>query len=318
MAALQENRIPSNFSEESLTQNELLSIKASLPSSAAVILQVLYNNPNLQHKALATDSGLSVSNLSNCVSKMDSLQPSLLKIVKNGRAKYYSLTETGKQYVEQMILQNQPAKIRSFLSLESSKYDEAIQLFRRFRETAGTNWDVSIIEIMSNPNSADNDAIRMLFADFIDILIWFKINHKDELLQKVYAVLEQNVLKKILEQHIEQCLKDYYTLEPLFKLEKTSMEDAYFIIDDMFNTLDISADESESLAQISLTDIQHNAIFYHFRIMMKDFCQCNYNKKAVIEHWKTIYHITNPILLYIAEKCHSIYKQKSSMPGSID
>lgn len=306
MPALQENNIQFNFGEESLTQNELLSINAALPSSATVILQVLYNNPNQQHKALATDADISISNLSNCISKIDSIQPALLKIVKNGRSKYYSLTETGKQYVEQMILQSQPAKIRSFFSLEGSKYDEAIQLLRRFREAAGTNWDVTLIEIMSNPNSTENDAIHTLFTDFIDNLIWFKINHKDESLQKVYTVLEQNVLIKMLERHIEQCLKDYYALEPLFQLEKTCMEDAYFIIDDMFNTFNISANESESSVKMQLTDIQYNAIFYHLRIMMKDFRQYDYNKKAVIEHWKTIYHIINPILLYIAEKCHSI------------
>ena len=308
MAALHENNIHFNSNEESLTQNELLSINAALPSSAAVILQVLYNHPNQQHKALATDAGMSITNLSNCISKIDSLQPSLLKIVKNGRSKYYSLTGTGMQYVEQMILQNQPVKIRSFLSLESSKYDEAIQLLRRFREAAGTNWDVTLIEILSNTNCIENDSIHTLFTDLIDNLIWFKINHKDESLQKVYAALEQNVLIKILERHIEQCLKDYYILEPLFQLEKSNMEDAYFIIDDMFNKLDISANESESAAKIQLTDIQYNAIFHHLHIMMKDFCQCNYNKKAVIEHWKTIYHIINPILLYIAEKCRSIHK----------
>lgn len=308
MAALQENSLQFSFDEVSLTQNELLSMNAALPSSAPAILQALYNNPNQQHKALAADAGISISNLSNCISKIDSLQPSLLKIVKNGRSKYYSLTGTGKQYVEQMLLQSQPAKIRSFFSLESSKYDEAVQILRRFREAAGTNWDVTLIEIMSNPNSAGNDALQTLFTDFIDNLVWLKINHKDESLKNVYAVLEQNVLIKMLERHIEQCLQDYYILEPLFQLEKSSMEDAYFIIDDMFNAFNISANESESSVKTLLTDVQYNAVFHHLRIMMKDFCRYDYNKKAVIEHWKTIYHIINPILLYIAEKCHSILR----------
>ena len=50
------------------------------------------------------------------------------------------------------------------------------------------------------------------------------------------------------------------------------MEDAYFIIDEMFNTFDISANESEPSA-MQLTDIQYNAIFHHLRIVMKDFCR---------------------------------------------
>ncbi len=112
----------------------------------------------------------------------------------------------------------------------------------------------------------------------------------------------------MLERHIESCLKDYYILEPLFELEKNGMEDAYFIIDEMFNTFDISANESEPSAKMQLTDIQYNAIFHHLHIMMKDFCRYDHNKKAVIEHWKTIYHIMNPILLYIAEKCRSVHK----------
>ena len=219
MAALQENNVHFNSDEESITQNELLSINAALPSPAAAILQVLYDYPNQQHKDLAIGTGMSITNLSNYISKIDSLHPPLLDIVKNGRSKYYSLTGTGIQYVEQMIIQNQPVKIRSFYSLESSKYDEAIQLFRRFRESVGMNWDVTLIEILSNPNCAENDTIHTFFKNFVDNLIWFKINQKDESLQKIYTALEQNVLKKMLERHIEQCLKDYYILEPLFQLD---------------------------------------------------------------------------------------------------
>lgn len=310
MHALQENNIHFNSNEESLTNNELSSISASLSSSATIILQILYNNPNLQHKALAADASMSITNLSNYISKIDHLQPSLLKIVKNGRSKFYSLTETGQKYVEQLILPNQSAKIHSFtsFSLESSKFDESIQLLRQFRECTGTNWDVALIEIMSNMDYTENDTINTLFTDLTKNLVWFKIHHKDESLQKIYVALEQSVLKKMLERHIDQCLKDYYILEPLFQLGKNSMEDVFFVIDEMFDTFDISVNESETSSKIYFTDVQYNAIFHHLHIMIKDFCQYNYDKKAVIEHWKTVYHTINPILLYIAEKCYSSHK----------
>ena len=73
---------------ESLSNDELLSIHAALSPSANSILRALYQNPNLQHKSLAADTHMSITNLSNCISKLDAIKPPLLKIKREGRSKF--------------------------------------------------------------------------------------------------------------------------------------------------------------------------------------------------------------------------------------
>ena len=309
MNALMQKEAFSN-TEDLLSRDELFSINASLSPSMNAILQTLYQNPNLQHKALATDTHLSITNLSNYILKLENIKPSLLKIAKSGRSKFYSLSNTGEQYVEQMLLQNPPIKVHSLvpLSLDASKTNAAIQLLHNFIQAAGSDWDIILSDILSNSDQDIHQDLDIIFGEFMNHVTWLKTHQRDESLKKIYSALKQNILVKKLDRYLDRTLKNFYILEPLFQLEKNDTENAYFLIDEMFSEFDYTEAHSSSTDVRVLTEYQYYAIFHHLTIMINDFCRHNYDKKSVIDYWKNVYHTLNPILLYIAEKCYSLHR----------
>ena len=297
---------------ESLSNDELLSIHAALSPSANSILRALYQNPNLQHKSLAADTHMSITNLSNCISKLDAIKPPLLKIKREGRSKFYSLSPIGIQYMERMFPPIQPAKIRSFpsFSLDTSKATAALQTLRHFQEAAGADWDSILYKILDDHGHTSNETLHHIFSELIDQIIWLKTQQNDESLRKIYVVLAQNILIKKLKQYTDQLLKCFYILNPVFQLEKQDYKNATFIIDDMFSEITFSDKDSLLVGTQLLTEAEYNAVYHQLSIMIKDFRQCNYNKKIAIEHWETVYHTQSPILSYIAEKCSNLYQHQ--------
>lgn len=293
------------------------SIKKSLSKSSAKILLEIYRSPHIQHKALAAKMHTSSSSLCNILRRLEKISPSLIKAERHGRTKYYSLSETAAQYVEdQLLFSAISIQTTNASSQNNSGFNEALQILQQFQSAAGQSWHIILDDFLSGKGD-QHSSLYILYMDFVNQMIQLTVDDKFDSIQEVYAALHQNILIERLKNCITAELEDYYALKPLFNLESQNPEYAILLIDYIFTRIrpDVfkGTDFPVSLRTIPLTQSAYQKICFKFREMINSFFNCQGKKTIALEQWKHDFLSCSFSLYYIAEKCHTIYW--STNPG---
>lgn len=300
-----------------LTKEVILMLNASLSKQGTAILKALYESPEIQQKNLAVNIHTSAASLSNIISKMEAIQPSLLKSERIGRSKFYSLTDTAIAYVESELLpKEKPAspKIRPFnsSSLEDALINETIHFFERFQNAAGREWFMILDDLLSGIMELNQLSGELYdgYMRFMESLIQLRIQQKSIAIRRVYDVVNNNILIKRLERYLDRELKELYVLEPLFDLEKEDFERACALIDYIFCELRPMIFGSAGilyLEEYSITVEQYYAIHHQISSMINQFLEFHGDKTKAVAYWKEEFHAYNASLRYIASNCYAVY-----------
>lgn len=304
-----------NSPDQPLTPDTIELLNNTLSKLGINILKELYNTPHMQQKNLAANIHTSVTSLSNILSRLESIQPSLLVSERTGRSKYYSLTETARLYVAKVILP-QTNKIHPFttLSHENTLVSETFDILFQFQEKAGSVWDIWMDDLLTGRNVTDcPNELFTLYSDFISHMSQLEILHQTAYIHEIHSILGQHILVARLNDHLHSELKSFRCLEPLFDLENQDFDKATQLIDHIFSNIapEFFADQADDNFDVNslISNEQYCKVFFEINSMKNDFRNPKYkgNKQLILKYWKTKYIKRNHSLSYIAEKCSFLY-----------
>lgn len=108
-----------------------------------VILKFIYDKGPILHKDLAGELGISISNLSNVIQRIQNDDVPLIQTNPTGKYKYYLLTEDGREYVENrlnynniFITEQYNSQIRKDSSRRLLEYYRQFSLYKTQKEEA--------------------------------------------------------------------------------------------------------------------------------------------------------------------------------------
>lgn len=308
--------------DSSLIKENIITLRTLLSKQGNAILKALYESPGMQQKSLAVSIHTSPASLSNIISKLETIQPELLKSERIGRSKYYALTDMAIAYVESELLsKEEPVTLKPKIHpFDSSSYEEmltaeTLHCLNLFQHTAGNEWFMVLDDLLSGITDATkmNDELYDRYKDFMESLTQLRIHQKNIAIRKVYDVIDNLILSKRLNQYLDKELKDLYVLEPLFDLGKQDFEQACTLIDYIFFELRPSifgpADDLQDLQleAFSITTEQYYAIHHQISNMINEFFTFGGNKTKAVTKWKDRFHSYDATLRYIVSNCFVIY-----------
>lgn len=315
MIYLEDNTIRKDTSFCELTPDIIKHLNNSLSKFSIAILKELYTSPQIQQKTLAANIHTTPSSLSNILSKLETIQPQLIQTERVGRSKYYALTEIAELYVAQELLPK-AAKIRPFTPYpQEDLTNSTLRILYQFQKTAGADWEILFDDLLSGntQTSTTNHELNDLYVDFLNNMTQLQILHQLSSIREVLTALGNSILIKRLEHYLNDTLKNFYILEPLFKLAKQDYELATLSVDYIFAEIYPShfplTVSLSSPKDTLFSEEQYLKLFHEFVKMFNDFNQKQGDKRKALEHWKTKYCSTDLLLTYIAEKCSNIFIQ---------
>lgn len=305
-------------SRSMLTEEISTFLDQTLTKMQLTILKILYENRELQQKALAISANTSATSLSNHLNKLESIEPSLLTITKDGRAKYYALTPIAKAYIEQKLKSHNSSKIYNFTkSSHSNSLDaDAFHLLAQFQDIAGyESWSIQMHFLLSNEISHVNYQLQDIFSKFMDTLTELTIQEDSDSLRKIFDQIEHSELVRKIETKIEEAARYHRALKPLLSLEKQSTGLAYRLIDaifqEMYPSIFAALSDDTPLRPPLIPEEHYYSVFYCITKMINDFSGCYGKKELAVKHWQTVYFSDSACFYYIAEKCLSIYRKNT-------
>lgn len=304
------------FSNSMLTEEISAYLDQTLTKMQLTILKILYENRELQQKALAISANTSATSLSNHLNKLESIDPSLLIITKDGRAKYYSLTPVAMEYIEHKLKAHNSSKIYNFTKApHSSSLDEnAFRLLAQFQDIAGCDsWSIQMNLLLSNDTCNVNEQLKEVFSKFMDALTELSLLKASDSLSKIFRQIENATLIRNLETRIEEAARYHRALKPLLSLEKQSTGLAYRLIDtifqEMYPSVFHSFPDDTPLQPPFIPEEHYYSVFYCISKMVNDFASRYEKKESAVKHWQTLYFSDSACFYYIAEKCLSITRK---------
>lgn len=307
-------------SEIKLSQETVNLLNSSLSKTGLAILKSLHFQPHQQQKVLAANVQTSVTSLSNIINRLESIRPPVLVSERIGRAKYYSLTPLAEKYISQALFNNTPSNIRPFYvhSSEQLLGDATIQILYRFQLLAGTEWQLLLDNFLVGISDNENDQLAEIFNEFMSNLKKIRIQQNEGVLYKIYDLLGQGLIVKRIESLLQNELKKPLALEPLFQLERQSIQNAIALIDNIFYEIEpkvfIFDKKQVHLFNTNISDEQYSKIFYTIFRMSQEVDHLNGDKQIAIDSWTKEYYSNNFSLVYIAEKCCNLYKFRRLVP----
>lgn len=313
------------------TNNLIDSQNSSYPKSFNKILTTLYHSPRISHKVLAASIQTSPSSLSNIIVRMSTITPKLLTNERDGRTVYYSLTDAGKNYVEQAHMADQINHTSSFivnLSANSLKNNNPIaldaqHLLSHFQKNAGDNWITVLYDYIGGELSDTFDEKNSLnpdnyniYKNLMNCMTQLKIQKDFSSIKQLYDILNNDILKREMESYLNKKIKIYDNLLPLFHLvdseKKDSQKRAFMFIEHIFTEI-----KSPFLVQQTplpkypldspVNEEEYYRILDSIQAMIKDFFHYNGDVLQVLDHWKKQFFTTNACLYFIALECKTIY-----------
>lgn len=281
----------------------------SLTKNGKQILQILYEQPESSHKELYEAIGTSASSLSNLISKIEQITPKLLNVEKRGRNSFYSLSPIARDYVKQELIENNAKKIRPFQTQTYTNvaFDQATSALKDFQQAAGKDWDLKLDELLNDNAMWVDSKLYGFFHTFIENIIVLRKSGKNELLDSIYTIINQNILIKRIQNYLNKQLLSYYQLEALFTIENTNIQAAmelvdeifYFLVKCNFNPVSIPTTDK------SITSEEYYGLIKCICQMKEEFDRfySNHGKAQAVRDWKQKYHSESILLFYIAEKC---------------
>ncbi len=303
-----------------ITQSTINELNTALSKAGKSVLLALYRTPRIQQKVLAVNINTSPTSLSNLLSKMEAIKPSLLDIEHAGRSKYYSLTRVAEQYVASELIPKESYNINTFFSVPTGTplLDETLGILYQFQSLAGSEWLLILDDMLLNGTNAgeDRDELSSLYTQFIINMKQMYVQKESLSIRKIYDELSNSILTGRLENYLKGSLKDSHALIPLFDLEKQNPKKAIELINyafaeikpQVFGTDDLSLFPNNDLP---VSDEQYHAIFHRLSIMINEFSNYHETKLQVLKNWEKTLYTSNISLYFIAEKCNTIYLKES-------
>lgn len=292
-----------------LIRDELSSANLQLTGTHISILTSLYYQPRQQQKILASNVHIPVTSLSNMLSKILKMKPALISCSKLGRSHYYSLTDAGTHYVENLIRKNEvPDLANSILPRTRtlmSPVDDALSYLIQFKQLTGNFWENDLLEMLKNGNTINDPAYHAL-EKLLKSLKTLVQNEDDDGLARVYNVLGNNQVEIALQLHLSQSFGDYFIFRPLYRLQPSMY---YKIVTDIFTEMTTGPVNKSSYITDLITVQDYYALYYHIScIMNKDFLSHSKREDLTVDYWTTKYSAQSAHLLYyIASKFTSLF-----------
>lgn len=310
-----DTRMPwETFSYNTLAPDTAAIFNGALSKLGRNALKELYQSPQMQQKTLAANLHISPSSLSNLLNKLAAIEPPLLEITQAGRSKFFKLTDIAEKYVRQEILAK-PSVIHPFPPQQQEDLGEStLHILTQFQATAGKDWQIVLDDMMIGNSQAEENNITLLhelYENFLDNMKQLWMFKQLPAIQEIQDILGNSILVRRLEILLDGMLKSYHAMEPLFKLAKQNHELAMQFIDYVFTEIRphcFPPSASPISAQNRPIDgEQFITIFYELTTMANEFKNFQGDKQKALEHWKNKYCSSDISLLYVAEKCYTIY-----------
>lgn len=300
----------------SITQNTIDALNATLSKSGKSVLLSLYRTPRIQQKVLAVNINTSTTSLSNLLSKMEAICPPLLNIEHSGRSKYYSLTKIAEQYVASELIPKESFNINTFFSIPTSAslLNETLHILYQFQSLAGSEWLLILDDMLSGGTNTNEDKneLSTLYTQFINNMNQMYIQKETLSIHKVYDELANNILTRRLENYFKNNLQESNALVPLFDLEKQNPQKAIQLINYAFAEIKPQIFGTDDLSLFSSNDLpisneQYHAIFRRLSMMINEFSNQHESKLQMLKNWEKVFYTSTLSLDFIAEKCNTIY-----------
>lgn len=302
----------------SITQNTIDELNATLSKSGKSVLLSLYRTPRIQQKVLAVNINTSPTSLSNLLSKMEAIRPPLLNIEHSGRSKYYSLTKIAEQYVASELIPKESFKIDTFFSIPTSTslLNETLNILYQFQSLAGSEWLLIFDDMLSGGTNTDMNELSDLYTQFINNMNQMYMQKEILSIHKVYDELSNNILIRRLENYFKNNLQESNALAPLFDLEKQNPQKAYRLINYTFAEIKPQIFGTDDLTLFSSTDLpisteQYHALFRRLSMMINEFSNQYETKLQMLNNLEKTFYTSNLSLDHIANKCYTIYLRES-------
>lgn len=300
----------------SITQSTVNELNAALSKTGKSVLYTLYQNPRIQQKVLAVNINTSAASLSNLLSKLEAIRPTLLNIEQAGRSKYYSLTNIAEQYVCRELMPKGTYHINTFFTVPAgaSLLDETMEIIYQFQNLAGSEWLLILDNLLLNgaDTSEAEDELINLYIQFTNNMKQLYLQKETLSIHKIYDKLSNNILVSRLENYLEHNLKDSHALMPLFDLEKQNPLKAVELINYVFAEMKPRIFGKDDLSLFPNNDLpvseeQYHAIFHQITMMANEFFNRHEPKLQILKNWEKAFCTSNIALSFIAEKCNTIF-----------
>jgi len=193
------------------------------------LLFMLYENPKMLHSNVAHYMQVSQSGLTAIVKKLYDADDEPIEVEKQSKFTFYSLRESGKEYVEQILL----PQIIPDNSSESSVHN-IVQLLMIFKSHNPKAWSEELAGMLEDPEPAEEQDEEEGYG-FIREITSFYARYKrqaERLLELIITDKElQNTILSYMEQHKDVVMKDIWQLLSCWSRE--SCLEACHLIDDL-------------------------------------------------------------------------------------
>ncbi|MCM1087904.1 MAG: MarR family winged helix-turn-helix transcriptional regulator [Muribaculaceae bacterium] len=320
-------------SNNQLPSKTILYLDSNLTKKCKSLLITLHKYQSLNHKELAELLDIKTSGLTNLISRINKIQKKFIESQSIGRCKFYSLSPLAEAYTEIILLPKENARKYTH---SSSLYNDlstsnVIDSLKKFQEYEGECWYIVLDDLlffetrnkiitatdfkdeMFQNNMNYKEETYQNYTNFKNALITLCVQNGRQAVQKIYGILDQEILSWRLDSLLSNILNDFYKMEPLFQLEKEDLQAAYSIIDRIFSELFPEIFGASSSIYSEILDTKYSSIYSVIVNMNNEFKKNNYNKSVSIQQWEKKFYTQShySCISYIAEKCNTLYIKKS-------
>ncbi len=223
---------------KNISQDEISKIDKFLTRQRREILEKLYQHKKLSHKELAEVIKSTPTSLWNICRIFDQFIPQLLISEVSGRYKYYSLTETARQYM--MIMSKNAPKEKNQGSSSTEEKNEVLKAqviagVEKIRRNCNEEWEVVLDNYFVSFLKHSLFTIDKTVVEAIEQMLGAlkQLIQEDE--QKCYdECMEKCFRNPILQVRLNEYLESFYSLGELYRLMDDEMRvwDVYRLLDD--------------------------------------------------------------------------------------
>ena len=279
----------------------LESIVTSRQKHKDKLLTILYERKYCSHTELAERLNISASGLNATIKKVNEVDNPPIKFTKTGKFKYYSLTQAGLTYVENVLL----------VSLDRKSTDHLREVWRILQDKAGDLWEVRFRELFSVLGKTAEDAEdeeEAAFLEFMDSFAAFYDADSREAASFIEELTGSSWIRYNVLAYAAKTTGDNNKLAGLNHLLRKNCVMAYRLLDDLFDAA-ISLDEPLLMKKYELRDATA------FREMVREIesdilhaLMTNADKSALSSKW-IHYGMDQQMAYYAAEK-YRVLKDK--------
>lgn len=272
---------------------ELMNIKQKHKN---VLLRKVYDKEGISHSELAEEIGVSPSGLTAIVKIInEDLEPEKrpLKSKKVNKFRYYSLTETGKKYVEENLL-----------SEEGKEYDEQIRelwglLWSRLRQERTEKIKELLRQYINLQEVNEENA---LFFEFMDLAIEYWKEQSEDVVILLKDLISDKELRNgvlnVIVDRADGCKK----MSPLIQMQKADEDMVYHMIDNIFEGI-CNPEKNIDIQNQSFQDIKsYKTMVQKIESDILRVIMCSKDEEYIRKMWLNC-GLDKALVYYMALKC---------------